>query len=97
MCESLGHDVGKPYDASKINVEDYSSENDLSTTKDTQWLLSHVYFLALVNLASIVKSWWLNCNSRQTALSVELWTMKHVCSASPYEYLMLTAFLKPFR
>ena len=78
MFEFLGHARGKPYDASKVDVRNYSVENDFSDMNDMQRLLTHVYYLCLVNIAPIVKSWWIDCASRQTVLAVELWTQKHV-------------------
>ena len=84
MSEFLGHKTGKSFDASKIDLKEYILDNKMSARKDTQWLLSHIYYLALVNVASLVKAWWLDCNSRQTATSIESWTKKHVRCASTH-------------
>lgn len=81
MSEALDHDVGKPFDASKVNIKEYVLENDMQPLRDAQWLLSHIYYLSLVNVASLVKNWWLDCNFRQTVLSIESWTIKYVCNA----------------
>ncbi|KAL9030090.1 MAG: hypothetical protein Q9196_001753 [Gyalolechia fulgens] len=67
----------RPVDASKFNVEFYSSGTDVSE-KDTLWLLTHLYYLALKHLPTLSKTWWRDKTSRQTQISVESWTEKHI-------------------
>jgi hypothetical protein len=43
-----------------------------------QYLLSHLFYLALTHLPSLVKSYYLDIRSRQTSLAVESWTAKYI-------------------
>lgn len=73
----LGHAQGKPLDVSKLDITTYTP--DLEPPKrDTQWLLAHLYFLALQHVPSLTKYWWIDCKSRAIAVSVEPWTEKYV-------------------
>ena len=73
----LGHSLGKPIDASKFDVQNYVSDSEPSPEKDVQWLLAHLYYLALTHLPSLAKSYYLDIRSRQTSLAVESWTAKY--------------------
>ena len=74
----LGHSRGQPIDASGFDVQDYTPDVEPSPEKDVQWLLTHLYFLALSHLPSLAKSYYLDIRSRQTSLAVEKWTAKHI-------------------
>jgi hypothetical protein len=74
----LGHTRGKPIDASKFNVQDYQPDVEDNPERDVQYLLSHLFYLALTHLPSLVKSHYLDIRSRQTSLAVESWTAKHI-------------------
>lgn len=74
----LGHTRGKPIDASKFNVEEYQPDVEETPERDVQYLLSHLFYLALTHLPSLVKSYYLDIRSRQTSQAVESWTAKHI-------------------
>ncbi|OCK82799.1 RING zinc finger protein-like protein [Lepidopterella palustris CBS 459.81] len=85
MFDFLGHARGKPVDVSKFDVTTYSPDLE-PPEKDTQWLLTHLYYLCLKHIPSLAKSWWIDCKSRQKVIAVESWTEKfispHVISAA---------------
>jgi len=76
--EFLGHSRGKPIDVSKFDITTYTLDILDSPLKDTQWFLTHLYYLCLINLPTLSKTWWLECKSRQTSISVESWTSKSI-------------------
>ncbi|KAK5000224.1 hypothetical protein LTR66_000888 [Elasticomyces elasticus] len=76
--EFLGHSQGRPVDISKFGVASYVPDVEESAEKDTQWLLAHLYYLALTHLPSLTKSYFLALRSRQTSLALESWTEKHI-------------------
>ena len=80
MFDFLGHGRGKPVDVSKIDVTTYIPDIE-APEKDTQWLLTHLYYLCLKHVPSLTKSWWIDCKSRQKVLAVETWTEKFVSTA----------------
>ena len=68
----------RPVDASKFDIEQYVSGIEDSPEKDAQWLLAHLYLLALKHLPTLSKTWWRDNTSRQTQISVESWTEKYI-------------------
>ena len=74
----LGHTNGRPVDASKLDVQDCTPDDESTPEKDVQRLLSHLYYLALTNLPGLVKSYYLEIRSRQLPQVIESWTAKHV-------------------
>ncbi|KAL8967814.1 MAG: hypothetical protein Q9183_002748 [Haloplaca sp. 2 TL-2023] len=68
----------RPIDASKFEVDSYDSKREDLPEKKAQWLLIHLYYLALKHLPTLSKSWWRDHTSRQTQISVEDWTVKYV-------------------
>jgi hypothetical protein len=74
----LGHTRGKPIDASKFNVQEYTSDSESNAEKDVQWLLTHLYYLSLTHLPSLVKAHVLDIRSRQTPQVIETWTAKYI-------------------
>nr|POE47999.1 e3 ubiquitin-protein ligase listerin [Quercus suber] len=74
----LGHTRGRPVDASKFSIRDYTPDTETTPEKDVQWLLIHLYYLALKNLPSSVKSYYLDIRSRPISQAVETWTAKHI-------------------
>ncbi len=78
MSDWLGHSKNKPVDASKFDITSYAPDTESSPERDLQWLLIHLYYLALRHLPTLSKNWWLACANRQTVLAVELWTEKYV-------------------
>lgn len=67
----------RPVDASRFEIESYTSGIEVPE-KDVQWLLIHLYYLALKHLPTLSKTWWRDNTSRQTQISVESWTEKHI-------------------
>ena len=74
----LGHTRGRPVDPSKFDIQDYVADMEPSPEKDVQWLLNHLYLLALTHLPTSVRNYYLDIRSRQTSLAVESWTAKHI-------------------
>ncbi|KAM0704923.1 hypothetical protein Q7P35_007710 [Cladosporium inversicolor] len=74
----LGHTRGKPIDASKFNIQEYQADLEDNPERDVQYLLSHLFYLALTHLPSLVKAYYLDIRSRQTSLAVESWTAKYI-------------------
>lgn len=82
MFDFLGHGKGRPVDVSRFDVSSYQPDSEESPLKDTQWLLTHIYYLCLKHIPSLTKTWWIECRSRQKVLAVETWTEKFVSIAS---------------
>ena len=78
VFDFLGHTRGRPADASKFDVQQYTPDVEPSPEKDVQWLLAHLYFLALTHLPSLVKSYYLDIRSRQTSQAIDKWTAKYI-------------------
>ena len=78
VFDFLGHTRGRPADASKFDVQEYTPDVEPSPEKDVQWLLAHLYYLALTHLPSLVKSYYLNIRSRQTSQAIDSWTGKYI-------------------
>ncbi|KAK4498188.1 hypothetical protein PRZ48_010845 [Zasmidium cellare] len=78
IFDFLGHTRGKPVDASKFNVQQYEDGMEPEVERDVQWLLSHLYYLALSNVPSLVKGYFLEIRSRQTTQAIESWTAKYI-------------------
>ena len=74
----LGHEGGKPVDASRFDITSYSPDTADSPQKDLQWLLIHLYYLSLKHLPSLTKAWWIDSPGRQTAQIIESWTEKYI-------------------
>lgn len=74
----LGHTRGRPVDVSKFDIQEYIAGTEPNPEKDVQWLLTHLIYLALTYLPSLVKSYYLDIRSRQTSLAIETWTAKHI-------------------
>ncbi|KAH8726392.1 hypothetical protein GQ44DRAFT_650670 [Phaeosphaeriaceae sp. PMI808] len=73
----LGHAHNKPADVSKFDVTSY--EPDVEPPKrDLQWLLTHLYFQCLRHVPSLTKSWFIDCKSRATVVTLEPWTEKYI-------------------
>ncbi|KAL8689551.1 MAG: hypothetical protein Q9218_004800, partial [Villophora microphyllina] len=68
----------RPIDASKFNIDAYSPGSEDIPEKDAQALLIHLYYLSLRNLPTLSKTWWRDKTSRQTQISLESWTEKHI-------------------
>ncbi|KAH7064472.1 hypothetical protein BKA63DRAFT_174041 [Paraphoma chrysanthemicola] len=73
----LGHAHNKPVDVSKLDITHYEPDVE-SPKRDLQWLLTHLYFLCLKHVPSLTKSWFIDCKSRATVVTLEPWTEKHI-------------------
>ena len=75
----LGHSKGRPLDVSKFDIASYNTTTmEDSPYKDTQWLLTHLYYLCLMHFPTLSKTWWIDCKARQKVISVESWTSKFI-------------------
>lgn len=74
----LGHGQGRPVDVSRVDITSYTPDILDSPIKDTEWLLTHLYFLCLSHLPSVSKTWWIECKSRAKYISVESWTSRFI-------------------
>jgi E3 ubiquitin-protein ligase listerin len=74
----LGHSEGKPKSISKFDVTTYEAGSDSTPREELDHLASHLYYLALVHVSSLTKSWWLESSSRLTVQTVESWTAKFI-------------------
>jgi len=74
----LGHTSGRPINASSLDIQDYVPDTEPTPEKDAQWLLAHLYYLALLHLPSLVKTYVLDVRSRQTSQAIDSWTAKYV-------------------
>lgn len=79
MFKFLQKSQSKIVDASKVEVRSFEPDNSENAEKETQWLLVHVYYLCLRNLANMTKNWWIDTQKRIKG-PVESWTEKHVSS-----------------
>lgn len=79
----LGHAHNKPVDVSKFDITTYEPDVE-SPRRDLQWLLTHLYFLCLKHVPSLTKSWFIDCKSRATVVTLEPWTEKFVSFFSPF-------------
>ncbi|KAF1963832.1 hypothetical protein CC80DRAFT_398192 [Byssothecium circinans] len=77
MFDFLGHAHNKPVDVSKLDVTTYEPDVELPK-RDTQWLLTHIYYLCLLHVPSLTKSWYNNCKSRPIVVTLEPWTEKYI-------------------
>jgi len=68
----------KPIDASKFDIEHYTTGQAEHPETETHWLLIHLYYLSLRHLPLITKTWWRDTASRQLNIAVESWTEKHI-------------------
>jgi E3 ubiquitin-protein ligase listerin len=75
----LGHSTGKPEAISKIDVTALPDDSGASPRQELDHLLSHIYYLSLIYVSSLTKSWWFSCSSRLTVQTVETWTAKYIC------------------
>ncbi|KAK6428119.1 hypothetical protein LTR95_015740, partial [Oleoguttula sp. CCFEE 5521] len=76
--EYLGHTRGKPIDVARFDIPNYESGLQDKPVADLQWLLTHLFYLSLLHLPSLTKSYYLDIRSRQTSQAVETWTAKFI-------------------
>lgn len=78
LSDMLGHGRGKAIDASKFDIVNYDSDLESLPERNLQWLLVHLFYLALKHVPSLVKAWWIECRSRQKVISIESWIEKYI-------------------
>jgi hypothetical protein len=69
--------------ASRFDLTTYTLDEESfeGVEYNSQWLLSHVYYLTLLHLPSLVKSWWRTSCPRYLERPVEEWTEKYISPA----------------
>ncbi|KAK9471701.1 uncharacterized protein V1510DRAFT_431063 [Dipodascopsis tothii] len=67
-------------DGSRFEVERYDPDQDSTEDpgRNLQWLVVHVYYLALYNVPSMCRSVWSDIRNRQLSTAVETFTQKYV-------------------
>jgi hypothetical protein len=70
--------TGRPVDASKFTVSEYTPRMEQNVEVDVQWLLTHLYYLSLSHLPSLVKAYVLDLRSRTVPQAIETWTAKYI-------------------
>jgi E3 ubiquitin-protein ligase listerin len=80
----LGHSAAHALNLDKANFTiDQIREYDLKLAdaeteeRSMQWLLIHLYYLALKYVPGLFKTWYINCRSKQTKISVADWMTKY--------------------
>lgn len=85
LFDALGHSAAKPLSIDKGRFDEEMIKNfniwdetdSESNERSMQWLLINLYYLTLKFTPNLVKSWWLDCKSKQTRNAVESWTQKY--------------------
>ncbi|KAF2640158.1 RING zinc finger protein-like protein [Massarina eburnea CBS 473.64] len=77
MFDFLGHAHSKPVDVSKLDITTYEPDVELPK-RDAQWLLTHIYYLCLLHVPSLTRSWYIDCKSRPIVVTLEPWTEKYI-------------------
>ncbi|KAL8342851.1 hypothetical protein RB598_004284 [Gaeumannomyces tritici] len=80
----LGHSVARPLNLEKAHITadrimSYDMKFAEAETEELNmhWLFVHVYYLALRYVPGLVKSWYIECRSKQTRIAVEAWTRRY--------------------
>ena len=85
LFDALGHSAGHPMNLEKErfnsemikNYDIWDATNSESNERSMQWLLINLYYLTLKYTPNLVKTWWLDCKSKQTRNSMEAWSQKY--------------------
>ncbi|KAI9028280.1 hypothetical protein CLU79DRAFT_832688 [Phycomyces nitens] len=68
----------KPFDLAPWDIDSYELEGFELTSEISYLILaSHLYFRALKQVPSLVRSWWVGCKNRQLTLGVGSYTEKY--------------------
>ncbi|ERF74531.1 hypothetical protein EPUS_08942 [Endocarpon pusillum Z07020] len=76
-CDMLRIASGKPMDASKYNITDFTLDAETSLERECQWLTIHLYYLSLLHLPSLTKTWWIEQKNR-IKTPLESYSQKHI-------------------
>ncbi|QSZ33137.1 hypothetical protein DSL72_002723 [Monilinia vaccinii-corymbosi] len=84
LFDVLGHSDGRPlnlekarFDESYIRSYDTTLADAEPNERNLQWLLIHLYHLCLKHTGDLAKTWFSDCQSKQTRQAVEPWTEKY--------------------
>ncbi|MCJ1314021.1 hypothetical protein MMC25_007701 [Agyrium rufum] len=78
VFENLITNRSRPLDASKVQLESYDLDSEETPQKELHRLLCHLYYLSLLNLPHLCKTWWRDSTSRQLQRPIETWTEKYI-------------------
>lgn len=76
-CDLLRITSGKPIDASKYDIPIFTLDSESSLEKESQWLTIHLYYLSLLHLPSLTKSWWIDQKNR-IKTPLETYSQKYI-------------------
>src|SRR3569833_1125662 len=85
IVDVLGHSAAHPLSLEKEgltseNIREYDmqlAESELEE-KNMHWLLVHLYYLSLRYIPGLFRTWYLECKSKQTRISLGSWTTKNL-------------------
>ncbi|RDA96293.1 hypothetical protein CP533_1626 [Ophiocordyceps camponoti-saundersi (nom. inval.)] len=85
LFDVLGHSAGHPLNLDKekigpVELCNYDVEEAelMTPEKSMHWLLAHLYYLLLLYVPGLFRTWYLECRSKQTKTVVESWTTKYI-------------------
>lgn len=83
MFDVLGHSAAHPLNLPKASlgpeqIKDFDIKlaDAEAEEKSMQWLLVHLFYLALKYTPGLFRTWYIDCRSKQTRIAVEGWTTK---------------------
>lgn len=84
MFDVLGHSAANPINIDRegftvddIQTYDVNIGDSLPEEKNMHWLLIHLFYLALKFCPGLFKTWFLDCQSKQTKIAIEPWMIKY--------------------
>ncbi|KAF4583133.1 C3HC4 type (RING finger) zinc finger containing protein [Ophiocordyceps camponoti-floridani] len=85
LFDVLGHSAAHPLKLDKEDIRqaelcnyDMQRAASVPPEKNMHWLLAHLYYLVLLHTPGLFRSWYLDCRSKQTKMSVSSWTTKYI-------------------
>ncbi|SPQ25399.1 41b5d8ae-620d-42e7-ace4-c6f3d0796fa2 [Thermothielavioides terrestris] len=83
MVDVLGHGLARALDLDKEgftaeHIRSYSIDlaDSEPAERDMNWLLIHLFYLILKYIPGLFKMWYLDCPSKQTKNTIQLWMQK---------------------
>ncbi|UNI13364.1 hypothetical protein JDV02_000114 [Purpureocillium takamizusanense] len=87
LFDVLGHSAAHPLNLDKeclgpneICDYDIKLAETEPAEKSLHWLLVHLYYLTLKYIPGLFRTWYIDCRSKQTKITVESWTTKYFSS-----------------